>query len=756
MGVIFLAAHVPFLAPSLEDIDSINFALGLRDFNPAEHQPHPPGYPIYIAVGRVSLAAVNAVRPALDRVTAEALALSLVSVVAGVLAILFAWRVFDLLARDAGPARPRVRFWATVFLAACPLFWMTGVRPLSDMPGLAFAFAAQALVLDGRLRGGAFLAGLALGARSQTLWLTAPLLALEMYRRSGPVAWRERAAAVLFAAVGALCWAIPLVVATGGIDAYMAALGTQAGEDFAHVDMLWANPTPRRLAFGLLHTLVLPWASAPLAAVMLGLAAIGIVVMAVHELRTRTGNVEPGTRNSCVVSLLVAFVPYAVFHLVFQETVTIRYALPVVVPMAFAAARTVALAGVATNVVALPVAVVSLMVAVPGAMRYAAAPHPAFRALADVQRRAEVEPPAMLTTHFELRRPMRAVEPTGLPVTYAPRQCEWMELVTYWAGGGRAPVWFLANPRRTDLDLIDRHSRRDVVRYRWTAEDRPEVGGTRPAAVDWYRLRPPAWFLGEGWSLTPETGGVAQATEAGLDRKPILGYVRRYAGPMHVLVGGQHLGGPTAGGANLEMSVDDVVIDRWTVQPNDPWFLRFVDLPQGVSGPEGYATLRIRASAAGSPGSEPDPQARVPPVAIRQFDIQPVSRPIAGFGSGWHEEEYDNATGLRWRWASDRAVLRVRAQATPIRIRLEGESPLKYFDAAPMITVSAGGRVIDRLQPVADWTWEVVVPPDALAASHGEVTVAASRVFIPAEVVGSPDTRRLSLRIFRVDIDSAR
>ena len=59
----YLAAHLPLLAPSLEGIDSINFALGLRDFDPALHQPHPPGSPVYIALGRMVLALVSIVPP---------------------------------------------------------------------------------------------------------------------------------------------------------------------------------------------------------------------------------------------------------------------------------------------------------------------------------------------------------------------------------------------------------------------------------------------------------------------------------------------------------------------------------------------------------------------------------------------------------------------------------------------------------------------------------------------------------------------
>src|ERR1700704_2668271 len=75
VAVIYLAAHLPFLAPSLEDIDSINFALGLRAFNPALHQPHPPGYPVYMALGHASLAIVERVT-SMSRVSAEAWSLA--------------------------------------------------------------------------------------------------------------------------------------------------------------------------------------------------------------------------------------------------------------------------------------------------------------------------------------------------------------------------------------------------------------------------------------------------------------------------------------------------------------------------------------------------------------------------------------------------------------------------------------------------------------------------------------------------------
>jgi hypothetical protein len=58
LATVFLVAHLAFLPSTLEDIDSLNFALGLHDFDPTRHQPHPPGYPIFMALGKLARAVV--------------------------------------------------------------------------------------------------------------------------------------------------------------------------------------------------------------------------------------------------------------------------------------------------------------------------------------------------------------------------------------------------------------------------------------------------------------------------------------------------------------------------------------------------------------------------------------------------------------------------------------------------------------------------------------------------------------------------
>jgi len=43
-----------FRSRFLYDIDSVNFALALRRFDPSVHQPHPPGYFLYVRLGAFS------------------------------------------------------------------------------------------------------------------------------------------------------------------------------------------------------------------------------------------------------------------------------------------------------------------------------------------------------------------------------------------------------------------------------------------------------------------------------------------------------------------------------------------------------------------------------------------------------------------------------------------------------------------------------------------------------------------------------
>ena len=231
LAAIFLVAHLAFLPPTLEDLDSMNFALGVRDFDPSKHQPHPPGYPVFIALGKLS----HAVWPS------DAGSLSLWGALFGALSVfplVALFRSIEALDRTAADAeRDRRAALATLVVVASPLFWFTALRPLSDMPGLGMALAAQACLAaafvrrrradsadpaaigeSGRLIvAGALIAGLAVGMRTQTIWLTLPLLAAVLLDRAGRGAAGALLGSAMTFSIGVLAWAIPLLIASGGL-----------------------------------------------------------------------------------------------------------------------------------------------------------------------------------------------------------------------------------------------------------------------------------------------------------------------------------------------------------------------------------------------------------------------------------------------------------------------------------------------------------------------------------------------------------
>ena len=786
-------AHVPFLAPALEDIDSINFALGLHHYDPALHQPHPPGYPVFIAAGRLSLVLIHVVAPGLSYGSADALALAVWSAIGGALAIVAAGHLF----RDmtmGGERAAAVGFWGATLLALTPLFWITGLRPMSDMLGLGVALAAQALLLRGTIDGrfliaGAAVAGLAAGIRTQTVPLTLPLLAYALLAQRRRGVWLIRPLAAL--AAGGLVWAVPLVVVTGGLSGYLRALGSQAGEDFAWADMLWANPTPRAIAFALYDTFLLPFANPVTGGIVLAIGAVGMLRMLIVDSRA-------------FVLVAVAYVPYAMFHLLFQEPGMLRYATPLVVPIAFAAAFLVCsldlslasvtklpipnvlrttnsqpfpsgAAGLALSrpprsgrhrfLLAAPLVLLLVMpnvvqpsslsrpadIPIVAGYRYGREAHPAFRAIDDMKRLAERQKPAAVFSHYSLRRPLQAA-PTSLPVLEPRRNLEWLALADYWLKGGREQVWFLADPKRTDLALIDPQVRRpgDHTQYLWSVADRPELMGTRPLGVDWYRLDQPGWFTGEGWELTPETTGVARAANKRLYQQPITAYVRRQVAPMAAVIAGRNLGPVNDPPSIIEVTLDGRSVDRWRVDPSKDGinFFHVMQLPEGIPvGPGNYAALTISATAE-------QPGVATPQVAVEQFDIQPLHTVMFGYGQGWQESEYNNRTGLTWRWTSDRATLRIVPERS-VAITLRGESPLKYFASPPTVRVRAGARQLAVFRPTRDFTWRVQVPGSVLMESGGTVTIETDKVYLPGQAEGTADARRLGLRVFEVRVEAA-
>ncbi len=722
VALAFLALHLPYLPASLEDLDSINFALGLHQFDVARHQPHPPGYPLFIAAARgVRLLA-----------STDARALALVSVIAGALGVL---AIAALFRRLRAPA-----IGATLAIAA-PLYWLTASRPLSDMAGLAAATAVQVLALSAVtpawLAVAAFCAGLATGLRSQVFWLTAPIViatavvggrrwlagddsSLELSASRPAASRRSVSVAIVSFAVGGAMWAIPLVALTGGVRRYWHAVFDQGAEDLSGIRMLWTTPTIRELADALYYAFVAPWAVWWLASLVLALAAIGTAVL------------WRGDRRS-LGTIAVLFAPYLIFDLFFQETFTSRYALPLVVPVAYLAVRGAAIVPAhGGTAAAIGVAMFGAHVGGTSLAAYAREPAPAFRLLADMGRTRTGDAPPIVAMDrreaLDLRGPVKYVG--GFParveaIAASPPQHESFALVDALNRGWRGPMWFVADPRRTDIDAVQHGEPR---RYRWALPYPVLIDGVRPSDLDWYELDAPDWWVGSGWALTPELAGVGDEDRRGLEFSDLTGGLAAATRGGALILGGRNLDVHVR--PRLDVLLDGEPFDTFIAEPGA--FLRAKTLPSGV----GRATLTIRAT----------PRAKV---AIEQFDAS-STRTLVGFADGWHEQEYAPATGLRWRWLSDRGDVRI-VSPTPadgLLLHIAGESPLTYFSRASTITILADGAPVFSAAVASDFA--LTVP---IARPAAVITIETDQSYVPAERSRrTRDRRRLGLRIFSCDV----
>jgi hypothetical protein len=734
IAVVFLVLHLPFLPASLEDVDSINFALAIRHFDVAQHQPHPPGYPLFVATAKSVHLLVGD----------EARALGMVSVAAGA----FAVPVLLLLYRRIDPREGEgwLPVAAMLLTVTAPLYWFTAARPLSDMAGLAAATAVQTLTLSATASGGigiaAALAGIAVGVRSQIAWLTVPLLGLAIIRLPGGERRRAARIGVLALVSGCLVWAVPLILLTGGPLSYWRVLFSQGAEDLSGVRMLWTTPTPRQLLTALSHAFVAPWAIAWTAAGMLALATAGLV----HMARQARG---------ALATLAAAFGPYLLFHFLFQESITTRYALPLVPPVAYLAARGISILGWRAGVAAVvAVAVFNGHVGGTSVAAYSRAAAPAFQLLADMRDAAAgmAEGPVVAMDRreqFDLRRPtLWAGDPLGshairLP---SPPQHEWLELVNYWNGGGRSPAWFLADPSRTDVDMLQ-HG--EPSRYRWPVPYPALLGGVRPNEIDWYRVDKPEWYLGTGWAVTPEIAGVSELGRTGPLHRAIDGWIQaRDLDGGAVLIGGRNF--EAALRPQLVVTLDDRPVAELTLGPGAFLDVVSVRFPSAATRPD-YSKLSLRVT----------PPANV---GIEQFDVfsPPNGRPVAGFGEGWNEQEYNPALGLRWRWLSERGELRTISRGGPATLHIEGESPRRYFSRPSRLTIRMGDRVIVERMLSSDFSLDVPIPSMPARSSSdtsfriGTITLETDQFYVPAERSRrSSDRRHLGLRIFRCELRPA-
>jgi transmembrane protein TMEM260 (protein O-mannosyltransferase) len=208
LALLTLASRWPYRARMLYNWDAVQFALALREFDVTKHQPHPPGYLLYVLLGRLLNAWLG------DPTSAYVGLAMLFS--AGTTFVVF-WlgkRLYDRVAATA----------AAALLAVSPLFWFYGSVGLT-YAGEAFGASLIAWYAYGALRGspralylGALTLGLMGGMRQSVLVLLFPLWVGCAFLGVRSLPRLIAAALVLITSV--LSWFLPMLWLTGGVAAY--------------------------------------------------------------------------------------------------------------------------------------------------------------------------------------------------------------------------------------------------------------------------------------------------------------------------------------------------------------------------------------------------------------------------------------------------------------------------------------------------------------------------------------------------------
>jgi hypothetical protein len=200
-----------FRSHYLYDVDSVNFALAMRRFDPRVHQPHPPGYFLYVYLGSL----VNLI---FHDANAALVAISI--------AFSCGAAVMIYILTDNWFGRQAALFAGLIFLFS-PLAWFHGIVALTYIVEAFFSCLVGYLCWrifcgEARLTVPAALAlGIAAGFRPSSLVLLAPLLLFSFSR----LKIMQAAAGIGALTLTTLAWLVPMLRMGGGY-AYLSSLAS--------------------------------------------------------------------------------------------------------------------------------------------------------------------------------------------------------------------------------------------------------------------------------------------------------------------------------------------------------------------------------------------------------------------------------------------------------------------------------------------------------------------------------------------------
>jgi hypothetical protein len=208
--VVTLLTRIPFTSRFLYDQDAVQFALALEKYDVYLHQPHPPGYFVYVMLGKL-------INQFFHDANSSFLLLSLIGSGLSVVAVYYLGVIiFD---RETG-------LWAAVFALTSPLLWYYGEVALTYVVA-AFLNTWIAILCWNLLRKqsrwlylSSLVLGITGGIRQDVLIFLFPLWLFCIVR----LHWKRVLIAILILGLTVAGWFVPMLFMTGGPERYSSAV----------------------------------------------------------------------------------------------------------------------------------------------------------------------------------------------------------------------------------------------------------------------------------------------------------------------------------------------------------------------------------------------------------------------------------------------------------------------------------------------------------------------------------------------------
>jgi hypothetical protein len=231
--VLLAATRLPLAPKYLYHFDSVNFALSIDEFNPAKHQPQPPGYPMFVVLLRLIHLVIQSAEHVL-------LAAGLVMATAAALCL---WRLMnEMFGRNAAV----IAVSLFVFNPAC---WFGGV---TNQVRLCLAFCSTGIALlawralgrpgNASLLYGAFAAlGIGAGFRPALGVVLIPLLLWVWWNTSRSIS--RLLVCVGLTALATVPWVAASAMAVGGLKEWVMLMWGYSNEQFRGTSAVFGAST---------------------------------------------------------------------------------------------------------------------------------------------------------------------------------------------------------------------------------------------------------------------------------------------------------------------------------------------------------------------------------------------------------------------------------------------------------------------------------------------------------------------------------